>query len=196
MRRRRREKWLYRDRRRRQLRRQRRAIVIGFLCVIVGVCFLVFHKNDIQKGTDYLKEAKYEQAVSSFEKAVKKETNLGEAYRGMGIAYFEMEEYDKALDCFETAMENGTEKTDTLYRFVGVCQMKTGKYAEAVETYNAGIVLEDCDETIKKEMEYNRIVSCEKAGDWENAKAFVKEYVAKYPDDADAQREAEFLESR
>ncbi len=191
-----REKWSYRENRRRKVRRQRRAIIIGLLCIVVGICFLVFRKNDVQKGTAYLEEAKYENAIASFEKVIGKEAYADQAYRGMGIAYFELGDYEKALDCFENAIKYETEKTDTLYRFMGTCQMELKQYAEAVESYSAGLSLEECDETLKKEMEYNRVIACEKAGDWEQAKTYAKEYVQRYPDDTQMQREAEFLESR
>ncbi len=195
--RRRRDKWSYREsRRRRQVRRQRRAILFALLCIIVGVCFLVFQKNDVKKGTEYLEQAKYEEAIKSFEKVSDKEKYVDQAYRGMGIAYFELEEYENALQNFEKALEKNTEKTDTLYRFMGVCQMKLEKYEEAVQSFDAGLALEECDEVLRKEMAYNRVIASEKAGDWKKASAYAKEYVTAYPDDEEMKKEAEFLESR
>lgn len=195
--RRRRDKWSYREsRRKRQVRRQRRAILFAFLCIITGVCFLVFQKNDVKKGTEYLEQTKYEEAIKCFEKVSEKEKYVDQAYRGMGIAYFELGDYKSALQSFEKALEKDTEKTDTLYRFMGVCQMKLEKYEEAVASFDAGLALEECDEALRKEMSYNRIIACEKAGDWKQASAFAKEYVKAYPEDEEMKKEAEFLESR
>ena len=50
---------------------------------------------------------------------------LDEAYRGMGIAYFEMEEFEKAIDAFGEALDNGAEETATLYNFIGISNMKS-----------------------------------------------------------------------
>ena len=49
---------------------------------------------------------------------------------------------------------------------------------------------------MKKEMEYNVIVSYEKMQNWEKAKSKLNEYLEKYPDDETAKKEVEFLETR
>ena len=49
---------------------------------------------------------------------------------------------------------------------------------------------------VLQEMLFNQIVCYEKLSDWENAKSKIAEYIQVYPDDADAQREAIFLQSR
>ena len=36
----------------------------------------------------------------------------------MGIAYFEMEEFEKAIDAFGEALDNGAEETATLYNLL------------------------------------------------------------------------------
>ena len=45
-------------------------------------------------------------------------------------------------------------------------------------------------------MKYNQIVAFEQLGDWESAKARLAEYVAEYPEDANALKEQQFLETR
>lgn len=40
------------------------------------------------------------------------------------------------------------------------------------------------------------IVACEGMEDWEQAKEKLEEYIAKYPEDEEAEKEAEFLETR
>lgn len=47
-----------------------------------------------------------------------------------------------------------------------------------------------------QEMEYNEIICYEQTADWENAKQKITEYTEKYPDDENAKKEAEFLETR
>ena len=137
-------------------------------------------------GTNYLEEG-----VSQFE-----EKNLDEAYRGMGIAYFEMEEFEKAIDAFGEALDNGAEETATLYNFIGISNMKMENYEEAVSAFEKGMSMEDCSDTMKREMLFNTVVSYEKLGDWDNAKEKVSEYNEQYPGDSKAEKEAEFLETR
>ena len=74
--------------------------------------------------------------------------------------------------------------------------MRMEDYEKAVELFEKGVSMEDVSEDLKKEMQYNTIIAYEKLGDWESAKTKVKEYTEQYPDDADAAKEAEFLESR
>ena len=45
-------------------------------------------------------------------------------------------------------------------------------------------------------MRFNIIAAYEKLEDWENAKAKLAEYTEEYPDDEQAAKEAEFLETR
>ena len=45
-------------------------------------------------------------------------------------------------------------------------------------------------------MEYNAIVACEGMEDWEQAKERLEKYTDKYPEDEEAEKEAEFLETR
>ena len=42
--------------------------------------------NPSQKGVEYLEDGKYDQAIEQFEQAVDKKKNVGDAYRGIGIA--------------------------------------------------------------------------------------------------------------
>ena len=65
----------------------------------------------LRKGTSLLKEEKYEEAAEVFEKASGKSSMEREAYRGLGISYFELGQYDKAASAFETALEKGVKKT-------------------------------------------------------------------------------------
>lgn len=53
--------------------------------------------NYLEEGVSQLEEKQYEEASKSFQKEIDEEKNLDEAYRGMGIAYFEMEEFEKQL---------------------------------------------------------------------------------------------------
>ena len=47
-----------------------------------------------------------------------------------------------------------------------------------------------------QEMLYNEVMAYEGLRDWDGAKVKMEAYVAKYPDDADAKKEAEFLKTR
>lgn len=168
------------------------------IVLVMAGCLLTgcMGENYLEDGTAFLEEKKYEDAVSSFQKEAEKEKNLDEAYRGMGIAYYEMQEYEKSLESFREALNQKAKETGTIYNFIAVCNMKLGNYEEAVKAFKKGMEMEDSSDELKREMQFNTITLYEKLGDWENAKAAVKEYLAVCPDDAKAVKEAEFLETR
>ncbi len=160
----------------------RRMIVGVMVLVLSGLCLclylLVSKGNPSEEGIEYLEKGQYEEAVSQFEEAVKEEVNVGDAYRGIGIARWELEDYEGAKDAFQKALEQESESPfmGTIYNFLGNCELKTGNPQSA--------------------QNYFQLVALEQSGDWENAKAKVTEYAAEYPDDANVLKEQQFLQTR
>ncbi|MCI8293099.1 MAG: tetratricopeptide repeat protein [Hespellia sp.] len=171
-------------------------LAVLMLCVLSGC-----EKTDyMQDGTASLEAGRYEEAVETFEKAVEEEENIGEAYRGIGIARYELEQYEEALKSFEEALKYEIEKTPTIYNLMGVCDMRLESYQSALNNFQVGITTaenaeEDYSEIIR-EMKYNEVICYEKLLDWNNAKTKIEEYIAAYPDDSEAAREAQFLRTR
>ncbi len=192
-------------RRRRRNRRAvlaRRMAVGGMAVLLAGLCLclylLVSKGNPSEEGIEYLEKGQYEEAVSQFEEAVKEEVNVGDAYRGIGIARWELEDYEGAKDAFQKALEQESESpfTGTIYNFLGNCELKTGNPQSAQNYFQLGIGLKGNSAELDQEMKYNLIVALEQSGDWENAKAKVTEYAAEYPDDANVLKEQQFLQTR
>ena len=52
----------------------------------------------VKKGTKYLEEKDYKNAEVEFQDAVDKKKNLGEAYRGLGLCYWEQKKYEKGRE--------------------------------------------------------------------------------------------------
>ena len=169
------------------------------LALTVSACLLTGCTNALEDGN-------YKEAVTAFQKAVDEGKKTAEAYRGLGMAYYEQEDYASAKDAFEKALAAGGEKNQVIYNLLGICGMKLNDYNYALEQFNQGISLSQNSGTsmenaesfseVLQEMRFNQIVCYEKLGDWENAKTKIAEYIQVYPDDADAQREAKFLETR
>lgn len=192
-------------RRRRSRKRRANRIITGILlvvlillCVCLYLCLAVWKGNPSEEGIECLKNGQYEEAVGYFEQAVEDEVNIGDAYRGIGIARWEMEDYEGARDAFQKALEQETESpfTGTIYNFLGSIEMKLGNPESAQNYFRSGIGLKGNSEELDREMKYNLIAALEQTGDWESAKAKVAEYAAEYPDDAKAQKEQQFLETR
>ena len=153
-------------------------------------------QNYAEEGVKYLEKGKYKEAAEQFEKAVEADRNVGDAFRGIGMAKWEQEDYEGARDAFKEALDNGAEKTGAIYNLLGSCEMKLNDSQGALSYYRLALSAEDSSEDLLKEVKYNMIAAYEQSKDWESARAKLKEYIAEYPDDETAGKEAEFLETR
>lgn len=171
---------------------------------LLAVCMLGGCANALKDGTKALENGEYEKAQEFFRSASEDDDTQksAEAYRGLGIACYETEDYAGALDAFSTALDKGADQTVQLYNLMGICAMQTEDYESALAHFQAGLALaetssgEETDKDLLQEMQYNEIICCERTADWESAKQKIKEYLEDYPEDETAQKEAEFLETR
>lgn len=148
--------------------------------------------NHIKEGTEFLEDKKYEKAEASFKEAVKENKDLAEAYRGMGIARWELKDYEGAKEAFLQALDAGADSTAAICHFIGSCEMELGNPKNALNYYRLGMEAEDCTEELMKEMKRNEIAAYEALGDFESAKTRVKKYNEEYPDDKKMKKETEF----
>lgn len=150
----------------------------------------------VNDGTELLEKKEYEAAIEEFSEAIKEDKNVAEAYRGQGIAYWELGKYKEAKQALEKALDNGAEETAVLYQIMGDSDMQTGDYESALSNYWKGMSCQGATEQQIQEMSYNEIAAYEYLSDWSTAKAKMKAYIEKYPDDEKAVKEAQFLETR
>lgn len=167
------------------------------MTMLVGTaCFLIGCKANINDGLDLLEAGKYEEAIVCFEKDIKEERNLKEAYRGIGIAQFELQDYQESVESFEKALENETEENATIYSFLGTGYFELENYEEALENYKKALSQEDCTPELKQEILWNEIAIYQEMGDWNTVKEKVADYVEAYPEDKSIEKTVEFLKSR
>lgn len=169
-------------------------VFLLFLCLCLSGCQR--QENASEEGIEYLEKGQYEEAVRQFEQAIEDEVNVGDAYRGIGIARWEQENYEGAREAFQMALEQKAQRTGTIYNFIGNCEMKLGNLVSAQNYFRLGLGVEGNSPELEQEMKFNTIVAYEQTGDWESAKARLSEYVAEYPQDGAAQKEYEFLQTR
>ena len=104
---------------------RKKKVIIG---ILVALCMTVTGcAGSVKKGTKNLEEKDYKNAEVEFQDAVDKKKNLGEAYRGLGLCYWEQKKYEKAEKALEKALKNGTEETATLYNILGICDLELDK---------------------------------------------------------------------
>lgn len=161
-----------------------------------GVFILTGCTNYVKSGIESLEAGNYEEAQATFQKEIEKGKNLDEAYRGLGIACFELEEYDDAIEAFELAVENETEETAMLYGMMGACYMELEEYTKALDIYTKALGVETISEELEQEIQYNLIAVYENMADWDAAKEQMENYREAYPDDSRVEKESDFLETR
>ena len=81
-------------------------MLIGVTCLASGC------GNVVKDGTEALGEGRYDAAEAAFEEATKNENKevAADGYQGLGMTYYEQKEYDKALEAFQTALDQGAEQ--------------------------------------------------------------------------------------
>lgn len=152
--------------------------------------------NYMKDGLELLKSGDYEEAIVSFQNEIAEEKNLNEAYRGIGIAYFELEDYSAAAEAFENALANEAEETASIYQMLGVSYLKLDNYEKALENYKKALEMEDCTAKMRQEILFNEIAIYELQSEWDLLKEKVAAYVEAYPEDTRMDKTAEFLETR
>ncbi|CAH2716865.1 hypothetical protein BACCIP111895_04053 [Neobacillus rhizosphaerae] len=85
-------------------------------------------------GLVFLKEERYNEALISFEKAVKIAPKDFKGYVQMGISYRGLKEYDKAMKVLENANKLAPTNSDIIYQ-IGMVAEAQGKYEDAIAIY-------------------------------------------------------------
>jgi tetratricopeptide (TPR) repeat protein len=111
----------------------------------------------------------------------------------LGQTYEKLGDMNYATVVYQTYLENN-EPTAALYNSLGICLMNQGKYSDAADAFQNGIDLGASD--YLQELRYNQVVANEYLGEFQKAKTLIQDYINSYPDDSDAQKEYEFLQSR
>jgi tetratricopeptide (TPR) repeat protein len=147
--------------------------------------------NNGEKGEIYYYLEDYENARICLDAYV----NGSDAQRALilGQTYEKLGDMNYATVVYQTYLENN-EPTAALYNSLGICLMNQEKYSDAADAFQNGIDIGASD--YLQELKYNLIVADEYLGDFDQAKSLMQDYIQSYPDDSNAKREYEFLQSR
>ncbi len=120
-------------------------IVLGMVLTVFQACRSAQAGENTRLGMESVEQLKYEEALTYFEAAQTAEEAEVYVQRGMGLAYMGLTEYEQALVCFQSALEQGGNKpSDIDYDmnyYMAVCYYKLGAYEEAMGRYDAIIAL-------------------------------------------------------
>lgn len=152
---------------------------------------LLNEKQQYEKGRIYYYMEDYEGAVSALEVLSDSGDNgatlyLGRAYEALGDMNYAASLYEKYIQTDET---NGE-----VYNQLGLCKLNMGDYETALSCFQKGIATGNAQ--VMQELLFNEASAYEYVSDFSTAKTKFSEYLAKYPNDENAKREYEFLETR
>ncbi len=165
--------------------------------VLLSLVFISCGKKEwVKDGYAHLAEQEYEKAIKAFEKSIDKEQETGEAYLGIATAWYEQEDYEKALASFEKARVQEAALSATAYNLMAVCERKTEDLQGAINYYSLGLSQTDISGELKQEMKKGLITAYEESGDRASALMYLQEYVSEFPEDTEAQKELDFLQTR
>lgn len=191
-------------------------VVLLLLSAVLVLSGCGNNNSYLKKGVKALEHENYSEAVQCFEDMIEaekeyepkkdkqklvQENNLFEAYKGIGTAYFETKEYDKALEAFEKCMKLEGTKTPVMYRNIAVCASMTSDYKKATEYAEDALSLisenKDFDnDEIREELYFIVIQNYEADGDFDSALDWAEEYNEFYPGNEDMEKEIMFLQTR
>lgn len=147
--------------------------------------------TDSQKGTLYYYLEDYDDARIYLDGAL----NQGDAEVSLilGKTYEKLGDMNYAAVVYNTYLESNAPNA-AIYNSLGTCLMAQQKYEEALAAFEAGLSMGDS--AYIKELTFNQIVAKEYLGKFSEAKQLMEQYLEKFPDDAAAKREYEFLQTR
>ncbi len=135
----------------------------------------------------------YENALVEFSDAFR--NGFAEAYFFLGSIYEQKEDYKNAVNNYNMYINEEANITSAaVYNQIAFCEIKLKNYEEALSYIQTGLKYNDI--AYNRYLQRNQIVVYENMGDFENAYTLMKDYLAAYPEDEDAQAESEFLGTR
>ena len=120
--------------------------VIASAAISMAGCDAIKDSNsNLNLGMDAIEAQDYSGALGYFDEAINKGEDLRLSYRGQGMAYMGVGEYDNACKSFAKALHqsNGLVKKvdyDISY-YLAVAELKAGEIDKAYETYSAILAL-------------------------------------------------------
>lgn len=147
--------------------------------------------SDYDKGRIYYYMGDYDKAKVALESAKSEESDdiillLGKSYEQLG-------DYNYATSVYKNYLEDHPQSAG-IYNQLGLCKMKSGEYEEALSAFRSAANVEN--NGMSQTLEFNQIAAYEHVGNFKQAAVLMEAYLKKYPEDAEAIREYEFLKTR
>ncbi len=147
--------------------------------------------SDFDKGRIYYYMGDYEKAKVSLESAKADESD--DIILMLGKSYEQLGDYNYATSVYKNYLEKHPESA-VIFNQLGLCKMKSGEYEEALSAFRSAANVEN--NGMSQTLEFNQIAAYEHVGNFKQAAVLMEQYLKRYPEDAEAKREYEFLKTR
>ena len=104
-----------------------------------------------EQGLVFYGQGSYQEAVNSFDQAIRTDNQNPVYHVNKGMAYLEMGDYENAHSCFDLALRLDG-KCQAAYRGNGIAYMEAGSYEEAMNSFNTALA---CESGRASEAEYD-----------------------------------------
>ena len=135
---------------------------------------------------------KEDTAVTTLNEAV--DAGSTEALLYLGVVQAASDDADSAKDSFDRYYESVSSDAEAVL-LLAQKTLESGLADAAVTYYDAAVEL-NADTDDARTARRGQITACETAGDFETAAELIASYLEDYPDDEDAQKEQEFIQTR
>jgi tetratricopeptide (TPR) repeat protein len=162
------------------------AALLGAALMLGGCAMGGATGSSTVQGNEALDAGEYQNARDLFEEAIQNGEQSMLAYRGLGLAYMGLAEYEKAEDAFQTALgltdNRQSENTRDVELYLATVQYRQGDYENTIVTCDTIL---DGDEGDSAEASFLRGASYLHEGQSDEAERDFAEAVALEPEDYD-----------
>ncbi len=147
--------------------------------------------SDYDRGRLYYYLEEYDSARVYLDRA-----RAEDSYRVMvllGMTYEKLGDMNYARNVYQSYLSTDQSHPE-VYNQLGLCQMNMGEYEAALQSFERGLEIENNE--IAQSLKFNEIVALENLGEFRRAQVLIESYLAEYPGDEAAKREAIFLKTR
>ena len=109
---------------------------LGFLILGLLVTIPSFGVDFFDRGMEAFMNNSPEDAVAMFEIASQQDPGNHEAYLYLGISYIQLAMYERAIEAFQSGLENTVASKDDFFYNIGLAYALSGNFELALEAYS------------------------------------------------------------